>query len=332
MVNGDTGKPPAQHHQHRFRLRGRRIHSADAGRIRHLRLFGVGLHLRFLEPSHVLRAMGVPFTAAHGSIRFSLSIYNTEEDIDLVIEKLPPIIANASGNCPRSAERPPPDRASFCPWARLPVGPPQVLNGRALPVFYCGLEHSFSPFPRHPSEQLSGYRSVSGIICSFCVKDLGRTRTRFGYNRFDTDTDVTPTPIKRNGAASAIDHPSIHSRQATRERNDSVLIRTFFIYNPCRLFYRHCQKSILIRSHLGVGIAIGIGIEPVFRFIDLDTLSSNKLNIQTTFCIICFIVRFKKEASSILKDIRFKNHQSRDLNSFYFYKIFFIIVVRLLGD
>lgn len=45
-----------------------------------------------LEPSHVLRAMGVPFTAAHGSIRFSLSVYNTEEEIDLVIEKLPPII------------------------------------------------------------------------------------------------------------------------------------------------------------------------------------------------------------------------------------------------
>jgi cysteine desulfurase len=45
-----------------------------------------------LEPSHVLRAMGVPFTAAHGSIRFSLSIYNTEEEIDFIIEKLPPII------------------------------------------------------------------------------------------------------------------------------------------------------------------------------------------------------------------------------------------------
>lgn len=46
-----------------------------------------------LEPSHVLRAMGVPFTAAHGSIRFSLSVYNTEEEIDYIIEKLPPIIA-----------------------------------------------------------------------------------------------------------------------------------------------------------------------------------------------------------------------------------------------
>ncbi len=45
-----------------------------------------------LEPSHVLRAMGVPFTAAHGSIRFSLSKYNTEEEIDFIIEKLPPII------------------------------------------------------------------------------------------------------------------------------------------------------------------------------------------------------------------------------------------------
>jgi cysteine desulfurase len=45
-----------------------------------------------LEPSHVLRAMGVPFTAAHGSIRYSLSRYNTEDEIDFVIEKMPPII------------------------------------------------------------------------------------------------------------------------------------------------------------------------------------------------------------------------------------------------
>jgi cysteine desulfurase len=45
-----------------------------------------------LEPSHVLRAMGVPFTAAHGSIRFSLSRYNTEEEIDYVLEEVPPII------------------------------------------------------------------------------------------------------------------------------------------------------------------------------------------------------------------------------------------------
>jgi len=45
-----------------------------------------------LEPSHVLRAMGVPFTAAHGSIRFSLSRYNTEEEVDLTIQKMPEII------------------------------------------------------------------------------------------------------------------------------------------------------------------------------------------------------------------------------------------------
>ena len=45
-----------------------------------------------LEPSHVLRAMGVPFTAAHGSIRFSLSIYNTKEEMDYIIENIPPII------------------------------------------------------------------------------------------------------------------------------------------------------------------------------------------------------------------------------------------------
>jgi cysteine desulfurase len=45
-----------------------------------------------LEPSHVLRAMGVPFTAAHGSIRFSLSVYNTEDEIDTVLKVLPPII------------------------------------------------------------------------------------------------------------------------------------------------------------------------------------------------------------------------------------------------
>ncbi len=45
-----------------------------------------------LEPSHVLRAIGVPFTAIHGSIRFSLSRYNTEEEIDKVIEIVPGII------------------------------------------------------------------------------------------------------------------------------------------------------------------------------------------------------------------------------------------------
>jgi cysteine desulfurase len=45
-----------------------------------------------LEPSHVLRAMGIPFTAIHGSIRFSLSRYTTEEEIDRVIDIMPGII------------------------------------------------------------------------------------------------------------------------------------------------------------------------------------------------------------------------------------------------
>ena len=45
-----------------------------------------------LEPSHVLRALGVPFTAAHGSIRFSLSTYTTDEEIDYVCEQMPPLI------------------------------------------------------------------------------------------------------------------------------------------------------------------------------------------------------------------------------------------------
>lgn len=45
-----------------------------------------------LEPSHVMRAMGVPFTSAHGSIRLSLSRYSTVEEVDFVLAKMPPII------------------------------------------------------------------------------------------------------------------------------------------------------------------------------------------------------------------------------------------------
>jgi len=44
-----------------------------------------------LQPSHVLRAMGVPFTAAHGSIRYSLSRYSTDKDVDKIIEVMPTI-------------------------------------------------------------------------------------------------------------------------------------------------------------------------------------------------------------------------------------------------
>lgn len=45
-----------------------------------------------LEPSHVMRAMGIPYTAAHGSIRFSFSRYNTMAEVERVIEAVPPII------------------------------------------------------------------------------------------------------------------------------------------------------------------------------------------------------------------------------------------------
>ena len=58
-----------------------------------------------LEPSHVLRAMGVPFTSAHGSIRFSLSRYNTEEDIDYVIEHIPGIIKKLRDISPFGRDR-----------------------------------------------------------------------------------------------------------------------------------------------------------------------------------------------------------------------------------
>ncbi len=46
-----------------------------------------------LEPSHVLLAIGLPAERAHGSLRISLSADNTDEDIDYIIEKLPPIVA-----------------------------------------------------------------------------------------------------------------------------------------------------------------------------------------------------------------------------------------------
>jgi cysteine desulfurase len=45
-----------------------------------------------LEPSHVLKAMGIPFIAAHGSIRFSLSRYNTKDEIDYTIAVMPRIV------------------------------------------------------------------------------------------------------------------------------------------------------------------------------------------------------------------------------------------------
>ncbi len=58
-----------------------------------------------LEPSHVMRAMGVPFTRAHGSIRFSLSRYNSQEEVDYVVEHLPPIIERLRAISPFTSGR-----------------------------------------------------------------------------------------------------------------------------------------------------------------------------------------------------------------------------------
>jgi len=57
-----------------------------------------------LEPSHVLRAMGVPFTFAHGSIRFSLSRYTTDSDVDLVLREMPGVIERLRAMSPFSAK------------------------------------------------------------------------------------------------------------------------------------------------------------------------------------------------------------------------------------
>jgi cysteine desulfurase len=59
-----------------------------------------------LEPSHVLRAMGIPFTFAHGSIRMSLSRYNTDADVDAVIATLPGIIQRLRSISPFTRENP----------------------------------------------------------------------------------------------------------------------------------------------------------------------------------------------------------------------------------
>ena len=57
-----------------------------------------------LEPSHVLRAMNVPFTAIHGSIRWSLSRYTTEKEIDYVLDVLPGIINKITSLSPYQDE------------------------------------------------------------------------------------------------------------------------------------------------------------------------------------------------------------------------------------
>ncbi len=57
-----------------------------------------------LEPSHVLKAMGIPFTCLHGSIRFSLSRFTTKQEIEYALEKIPPIIEKINGYSPYQKE------------------------------------------------------------------------------------------------------------------------------------------------------------------------------------------------------------------------------------
>ena len=53
-----------------------------------------------LDPSHVLLAMGLDVNRARGSVRFSLGIYNTEEQVDYALEAIPPVIARLRATVP----------------------------------------------------------------------------------------------------------------------------------------------------------------------------------------------------------------------------------------
>ena len=69
-----------------------------------------------LEPSHVMRAMQIPYTAAHGTIRFSLSRYTREKEIDEVIATLPAIITRLRALSPYwQNDRPVAGEATFTP-------------------------------------------------------------------------------------------------------------------------------------------------------------------------------------------------------------------------
>jgi cysteine desulfurase len=53
-----------------------------------------------LDPSHVLLSIGLTHEVAHGSLRLSLCEYNTEEDVDHILEVLPGIIARLRAMSP----------------------------------------------------------------------------------------------------------------------------------------------------------------------------------------------------------------------------------------
>ena len=58
-----------------------------------------------LDPSHVLLAIGLPHEVAHGSLRLSLGDFNTEHDVDVVLEKLPEIVKTLRDMSPLYADR-----------------------------------------------------------------------------------------------------------------------------------------------------------------------------------------------------------------------------------
>jgi cysteine desulfurase len=110
-------QPPAQYQQYRFEyIEGEAI-LLLLNKLGIAGSSGSACTSGSLEPSHVMRAMGIPYTAAHGTIRFSLSRYNTEAEIDRVIA----VVRPSSPNCasfrrtgPTTARRTNPE-AAFAP-------------------------------------------------------------------------------------------------------------------------------------------------------------------------------------------------------------------------
>ena len=79
-----------------------------------------------LEPSHVLRAMKVPFTAVHGSVRFSLSRYTTDQEIDTVIKVFPNIVASLRRLSPywdSERDAPTPEALEMLEQTEMPQSP-----------------------------------------------------------------------------------------------------------------------------------------------------------------------------------------------------------------
>ena len=79
-----------------------------------------------LEPSHVLRAMNVPFSAVHGSVRFSLSRYTLDAEIDTVIEVFPEIVASLRRLSPywdTGRDAPTPEALEMLEQTEMPQSP-----------------------------------------------------------------------------------------------------------------------------------------------------------------------------------------------------------------